>query len=119
MIRTRIGDRDGTVAGEMVETSRTVRCVVAPPFAPPYREPLFEALHADHPEIELSVVYQAAKEPSWDVPDDYFATDHAYPAHHLRSWQRARPGRSPIVWPRGLERALQAADPACVVGWAQ
>ena len=101
----------------MVETSWTIRCVVVPPVAAPYREPLFEALHAGHPEIELSVVYQAAKEPSWDVPDDYFATDHAYPAHHLRSWQRARPGRTPIVWPRGLERALQAADPDCVVGW--
>jgi glycosyltransferase involved in cell wall biosynthesis len=101
----------------MVEARRTIRCVVVPPVAAPYREPLFNALHVGHPEIELSVVYQAAKESSWDVPEGYFATDHAYPAHHLRSWQRARQGRTPIVWPRGLERALQAADPDCVVGW--
>ena len=101
----------------MVEASRTIRCVVVPPVAAPYREPLFEALHSGYPEIELSVVYQADREPSWDVPQEYFATDHAYPAHHLRSWQRARPGRTPIVWPRGLERALQSADPDCVVSW--
>jgi glycosyltransferase involved in cell wall biosynthesis len=116
-IKTRIGDQDGTVGGDMVEASRTIRCAVVPPVAAPYREPLFEALHSDFPEIDLSVIYQAAGEPSWDVPADYFATDHAYPAHHLRSWQRARPGRTPIVWPRGLERALQSADPDCVVGW--
>jgi len=101
----------------MVDVSRTVRCVVVPPVAAPYREPLFEALHTSHPEIELSVIYQAAEQPSWDVPDQYFATDHAYPARHLRSWQHARPGRTPIVWPRGLEKALQSADPDCVVGW--
>ena len=101
----------------MAEARRTIRCVAVPPVAAPYREPLFEALHAGHPEIELSVVYQAEKEPSWDVPEDFFTTEHAYPAHHLRSWQRARPGRTPIVWPRGLERALQSADPDTVVGW--
>lgn len=101
----------------MVEASGTMRCVVVPPVAAPYREPLFAALHAGHPEIQLSVIYQAANQPNWDVPEDFFATDHVYPAHHLRSWQRARPGRTPIVWPRGLERALQAADPDCVVGW--
>ena len=101
----------------MVEASRTIRCAVVPPVAAPYREPLFEALHSGFPEIELSVIYQAAGEPSWDVPADYFATDHAYPARHLRSWQRARAGRTPIVWPRGLERALQTADPDCVVSW--
>ena len=66
----------------MVDTGGTIRCAVVPPVATPYREPLFEALHTEHPEIELSVIYQASAQPSWDVPEGYFATDHAYPAQH-------------------------------------
>jgi glycosyltransferase involved in cell wall biosynthesis len=87
-----------------------------PPVAAPYREPLFEALNA-RAEIELTVVYQAAQQSSWDVAAGWFATEHRYPAKHLRSWQRARPGRTPIVWPRGLERELQRLNPDCVVAW--
>jgi glycosyltransferase involved in cell wall biosynthesis len=61
------------------------------------------------------VIYQSASQPSWDMAAEWFAAEHPYPAHHLRSWQRSRPGRTPIVWPRGLERALRHADPGSVV----
>jgi glycosyltransferase involved in cell wall biosynthesis len=34
---------------------------------------------------------------------------------HLNAWQRRRSGRTPVLWPRGLERALRQGDPDCVV----
>lgn len=91
-----------------------LRCVVVPPAPAPYREPLFRALHARN-DLDICVIYQSAQQPSWDVAPEWFGTDHRYPARHLRSWQRRRPGRSPVVWPRGLEPALRSADPDCVV----
>lgn len=100
----------------MSRPQRPIRCAVVPPVAAPYREPLFEALNARE-ELELTVVYQADQQSSWDVSAGFFETEHRYPAEHLRSWQRARPGRTPIVWPRGLERELQRLSPDCVVAW--
>ena len=91
-----------------------LRCVIVPPTPVPYREPLFRAL-AERPELNLCVIYQSAGQPSWDVATDWFPTEHSYPAVHLRSFQRRRAGRTPVLWSRGLERALRAADPACVV----
>jgi glycosyltransferase involved in cell wall biosynthesis len=91
-----------------------VRCAIVPPTPVPYREPLFRAL-SERPELEISVIYQSSGQPSWDVPADWFPRHHPYPAVHLRSWQRRRAGRTPILWPRGLERALTSADPDCVV----
>lgn len=82
----------------------------------PYREPLFRAL-SERPDLELRVIYQSAGQPSWDVPADWFPSRHQYPAVHLRSWQRRRRGRTPVVSPRGLLRALRDADPDCVVVW--
>jgi glycosyltransferase involved in cell wall biosynthesis len=95
-------------------TSRPLRCAIVPPAPAPSREPLFRALH-DRDDLELGVIYQSAGQPSWDVPPEWFGADHQYPARHLRSRQRRRPGRTPIVWPVGLERALTGADPDCVV----
>jgi glycosyltransferase involved in cell wall biosynthesis len=91
-----------------------LRCVIAPPAPAPYREPLFRALH-DREDLDVCVIYQSANQPSWDVTAEWFRTDHRYPARHLRSWQRGRPGRTPIIWPRNLESALRSADPDCVV----
>jgi glycosyltransferase involved in cell wall biosynthesis len=91
-----------------------VRCAIVPPTPVPYREPLFHAL-SERPEVEICVIYQSAGQPSWDVPADWFPSRHPYPAVHLRSWQRRRSGRTPVQWPHGLERALRAADPDCVV----
>jgi glycosyltransferase involved in cell wall biosynthesis len=91
-----------------------VRVAILPPTPTPYREPLFRELANLH---ELTVIYQSAREPGWDVPADWFPVDHPYPALHLRSWQRRRPGRTPIVWPRGLGRSLEQAAPECVVAW--
>jgi glycosyltransferase involved in cell wall biosynthesis len=91
-----------------------IRCAIVPPAPAPYREPLFRALH-ERDDLELRVIYQSAHQPSWDVPSEWFTGEHPYPALNLRSWQRGRPGRTPVVWPRGLERALRSADPDCVV----
>ncbi|MBV9942498.1 MAG: glycosyltransferase family 4 protein, partial [Solirubrobacterales bacterium] len=92
----------------------SVRCAIVPPTPVPYREPLFRALN-ERPELEIRVIYQSAGQPSWDVPPEWFPREHPYPAVHLGSWQRRRSGRTPLLWPRGLERALRAFDPDCVV----
>ncbi|HXY69221.1 MAG TPA: glycosyltransferase family 1 protein [Gemmatimonadales bacterium] len=91
-----------------------VRCAIVPPTPVPYREPLFRSLH-ERDELDICVIYQSAGQPSWDVPPEWFPREHPYPAVHLRSWQRRRAGRTPLLWPRGLERALTTADPDCVV----
>jgi glycosyltransferase involved in cell wall biosynthesis len=96
--------------------ARPLRVAIVPPTPVPYRERLFTALD-ERPELELRVIYQSSGQPSWDVARDWFARQHPYPAVHLRSWQRSRPGRTPIVWPRRLARALTAADPDCVVAF--
>jgi glycosyltransferase involved in cell wall biosynthesis len=93
-----------------------LRCAIVPPTPVPYREPLFRALH-ERPELEICVIYQSAGQPSWDVPADWFPGEHPYPSVHLRSWQRRRPGRTPVLSPRGLTRALRRVDPDCVVVW--
>src|ERR1700733_3879463 len=93
-----------------------VSCAIVPPTPVPYREPLFAAL-ARRPELDLRVIYQSAGQPSWDVAPDWFPTEHPYPAVHLRSRQRRRAGRTPVLSPRGLERALRKANPDCVVVW--
>jgi len=91
-----------------------VRCAIVPPTPVPYREPLFQALSE---RLDLRVIYQSAGEPSWDVPTDWFPRGHPYPAAHLRARQFRRAGRTPVVLPRGLMRALRRADPECVVVW--
>ncbi|MBV8221160.1 MAG: glycosyltransferase family 4 protein [Solirubrobacterales bacterium] len=91
-----------------------MRCAIVPPTPVPYREPLFRALH-ERDDLDICVIYQSAGQPSWDVPPDWFPTEHPYPSVHLRSWQRRRAGRTPMLWPHGLERALSAANPDCVV----
>jgi glycosyltransferase involved in cell wall biosynthesis len=91
-----------------------LRCAIVPPTPVPYREPLFRALH-ERDDLDIRVIYQSGGQPSWDVPADWFPREHAYPAVHLRSRQRRRAGRTPVLWSHGLERALRAADPDCVV----
>ena len=91
-----------------------LRCAIVPPTPVPYREPLFRALN-ERPELDLRVIYQSAGQPSWDVPPDWFPREHPYPSVHLHSWQRRRAGRTPLLWPHGLERAMRAFDPDCVV----
>jgi len=93
-----------------------VRCAVLPPVAVPYREPLF-ALMGQSPALTLQVVYQSEGQPGWDQPAGWFALEHAYDAVALGSRQRARPGRTPVVMPRGLARALGDFDPEVVVSW--
>ncbi len=93
-----------------------LRCAIVPPTPVPYREPLFRAL-SERPDLDICVIYQSAAQPGWDAPADWFPSEHPYPAVHLRSWQRRRAGRTPVVSPRGLLRALGKADPHCVVVW--
>ena len=91
-----------------------LRLAIIPPAPAPYREPLFRALD-ERADLDLCVIYQSAGQPSWDVAAEWFSGEHPFRARHLRSWQRSRPGRTPIVWPRRLEPALSAAEPECVV----
>jgi glycosyltransferase involved in cell wall biosynthesis len=93
-----------------------IRCAVVPPAPVPYREPLFRAL-ADRPELELRVIYQAAASAGWNQAQDWFPHQHPYDAVHLGALQRRRAGRTPVVWPRGLERALRGFGPDVVVVW--
>ena len=97
-----------------LRTAMPVRCAIVPPTPVPYREPLFRALH-ERDDLDIRVIYQSAGQPSWDVPSDWFPREHPYPAVHLRSRQRRRSGRTPMLWSRGLEHALRTADPDCVV----
>jgi glycosyltransferase involved in cell wall biosynthesis len=92
------------------------RVAVVPPVPMPYREPLFAALSRVDG-IDLRVVYQAAIQPGWDAPQEWFPERHDYSAEHLRAFQRSRPGRTPVVWPRGLERALSRFGADSVVAW--
>jgi glycosyltransferase involved in cell wall biosynthesis len=101
-------------AGPNLTPAMGLRCAIVPPTPVPYREPLFAALH-ERPELDIRVIYQSAGQPSWDVAPGWFPAEHPYPAVRLRSWQRRRAGRTPMLWSRGLERALDEADPDCVV----
>jgi len=93
-----------------------VRCAVLPPVAVPYREPLFAHM-GESPALTLRVVYQSEGQPGWDQPAGWFSLEHAYDAVALGSRQRDRPGRTPVVVPRGLARALGDFAPDVVVSW--
>lgn len=93
-----------------------MRCLVLPPVPVPYREPLF-AMLAERGRIGLEVVYQSGSQPGWDQRPDWFPSLHPYESRVLASRQRARPGRTPILLPRGLARTLSELDPDCVVAW--
>ena len=93
-----------------------MRCVVMPPVPVPYREPLFARL-AERGRIGLHVVYQSGSQPGWDQRPEWFPSLHPYESRLLGSRQRERPGRSPMLVPRGLGGALGALDPDCVVSW--
>ncbi|MFN2617245.1 MAG: glycosyltransferase family 4 protein [Thermoleophilaceae bacterium] len=87
-----------------------------PPVPVPYREPLFAGL-AERGRLSPRVIYLSAAQPGWDQRRDWFPEHHGYESSILRAHQRARPGRTPVLVPRGLGRALRGVDPACVVCW--
>jgi glycosyltransferase involved in cell wall biosynthesis len=93
-----------------------VRCAVLPPVPVPYREPLFARL-AERGQIGLRVLYQSGSQPGWDQRPDWFPSLHPYDSELLRSRQRERSGRTPVLLPRGVGRALTRFDPDCVVSW--
>ncbi|MFL5865974.1 MAG: glycosyltransferase family 4 protein [Thermoleophilaceae bacterium] len=82
----------------------------------PYREPLF-ALLAERDRIGLQVVYQSGSQPDWDQRPDWFPKLHPYDSRVLDSRQRARRGRTPVLFPSGLGAALAELDPDCLVSW--
>jgi glycosyltransferase involved in cell wall biosynthesis len=92
------------------------RACILPPVPVPYREPLFRAL-AERGHVVPHVVYLAASQPGWDQPSSWFSEARGYGSEILPSWQRARPGRTPITVARGIGRALSRARPECVVSW--
>jgi glycosyltransferase involved in cell wall biosynthesis len=61
------------------------------------------------------VIYLAGAQPGWDQRSDWFAANGGYDSEVLRSWQRRRPGRTPLMLARGLTRALRRAEPDVVV----
>jgi glycosyltransferase involved in cell wall biosynthesis len=91
-----------------------VHCVIVAPVPVPYRNPLFERLAA-RGRIVPRVVYLAGGQPGWDQRSDWFSAPGDYESEVLRSWQRRRPGRAPLMVARGLGRALRRADPEVVV----
>jgi glycosyltransferase involved in cell wall biosynthesis len=93
-----------------------MRCVVLPPAPVPYREPLF-ALLAERGRIGLEVVYQSGSQLGWDQRPDWFPALHAYDSRVLASRQRARPGRTPVLFPAGLGDVLAELEPDCVLSW--
>ncbi len=92
------------------------RVALLPPVPVPYRDPLFRAL-AGRGHVIPHVVYLAASQPGWDQPGSWFSEASGYGSEILRSWQRVRPGRTPITVARGIGRALSRARPDCVVSW--
>ena len=62
-------------------------------------------------------MYLAASQPGWDQPSGWFSEATGYGSEILGGWQRKRPGRSPITFPRRTERALARAGADCIVSW--
>ena len=91
-----------------------VRCAILAPVPVPYREPLFERL-AERGRVAPRVVYLSGAQPGWDQRQDWFRAQGRYEREILRSWQRGRPGRTPLMLARGLGRALARADAEVVV----
>jgi glycosyltransferase involved in cell wall biosynthesis len=91
-----------------------VRCAILPPVPVPYREPLFVRL-AERGRIAPRVIYLAAAQPGWDQLPEWFTARGGYEHEVLSSWQRRRPGRTPLMLARGLGAALRRAGPEVVV----
>jgi glycosyltransferase involved in cell wall biosynthesis len=90
------------------------RSAILAPVPVPYREPLFRLL-AERGRIEPRVVYLAGRQPGWDQRPEWFTAQGGYETETLRSWQRRRPGRTPLMLARGLGAALRRADAQVVV----
>jgi glycosyltransferase involved in cell wall biosynthesis len=91
-----------------------VRCAILPPVPVPYREPLFARL-AERGRVAPRVIYLAGGQPGWDMSPDWFRARGDYEVEVLRSWQRRRPGRTPLMVARGLGSALRGFSPDVVV----
>lgn len=93
-----------------------VPVAILAPVPVPYREPLFRAL-AERGRIEPRVIYLSGGQPGWDQRPEWFAGPGGYRSEVLGAWQRARPGRTPVMLARGIGAALGRAAPDCVVSW--
>ncbi len=91
-----------------------IPCAVLVPAPAPYREPLFSAL-SRHDRLAIRVIHQSPRQASWDQPSAWFESEPTYDAVYLKAYELPRPGRTPVTWPRGLERALSRFDPRVVV----
>jgi len=70
---------------------------------------------AERGRIAPRVIYLAGAQPGWDQRPDWFAARGGYESEVLRSWQRRRAGRTPLMVARGLGAALGRAEPEVVV----
>ena len=87
---------------------------ILPPAPAPYREPLFRLL-AERGVVSPRVVYLAAGAAGWDQQPAWYGAAGA--ADVLRARQLPRPGRSPVMLPRGVGATLRRIGPDCVVSW--
>ena len=93
-----------------------VPVAILPPVPVPYREPLYRALAA-RGRVAPRVIYLSGAQPGWDQRPEWFAGRGGYPSEVLNAWQRHRPGRTPLMLPRGIGGALARAEPVCVISW--
>jgi glycosyltransferase involved in cell wall biosynthesis len=91
-------------------------CAILPPTPVPYRERLYTRL-AERGRVVPCLVYLSGDQPGWDQPPEWFVAGGGYPSEVLRSRQRRRAGRTPVMVPRGLAGALARSAPDCVVSW--
>jgi glycosyltransferase involved in cell wall biosynthesis len=94
----------------------SIASTILPPAPVPYREGLFTRL-AERGRVVPRVVYLSGGQPGWDQPAEWFSAGGDYPSESLRSRQRRRAGRTPVMVPRGLGGALARSAPECVVSW--
>ncbi len=100
----------------VVASPEPIPAAIVAPVAVPYREPLFARL-VERGAVAPTVVYKSRTQASLDQPEGWFPSGHAYPTRVLDSFQHGRAGRTPVLFVRGLTRALDELDPHCVVSW--
>ena len=115
---------DGDSHGGHLGTGPIYACARWPASAAQWSRPLrcrtasrCSARLPSSPALALRVIYQTAASAGWNQAQSWFPERHAYDAVHLPARQRKRAGRTPVVWPRGLERALRSFGPDVVVVW--
>jgi glycosyltransferase involved in cell wall biosynthesis len=91
-----------------------VRCTIVAPVPVPYREPLYVRM-TERGVVDPTLVYLSTALSGWDQRPEWFEARGGYRAEVLRSVQRRRAGRTPLMLARGIGGALGRSDPEVVV----